>query len=72
MLCLFFLFYLFYLYVAGRVGEGNVFTEEDWSSEERSIPYEKSKRRAEMAAWELVNKLPGMTFIYHICLLVKN
>ena len=50
---------MFVLYVAGRVGEDVVFTEEDWSSEEKSVPYEKSKRRAEMAAWELVKELPG-------------
>ena len=44
---------------AGRIAEEHVFTEEDWSSEEGSIPYEKSKLRAEKAAWELVKNLPG-------------
>ncbi|XP_020603054.1 putative uncharacterized oxidoreductase YDR541C isoform X2 [Orbicella faveolata] len=43
---------------SGRVGEDIVFTEEDWASEEKSVPYEKSKRRAELAAWELVKGLP--------------
>lgn len=43
---------------AGRIAEEHVFTEEDWSSEEGSIPYEKSKLRAEKAAWELVKNLP--------------
>ena len=33
--------------------------EEDWASEEESIPYEKSKLMAERAAWELVKNLPG-------------
>ena len=47
------------LFVAGRVAEEKVFTEEDWSSEEGSVPYEKSKLRAEKAAWELVKNLPG-------------
>jgi len=50
---------MFILYEAGRVGEDVVFTEEDWSCEEKSVPYEKSKRRAELAAWELVKELPG-------------
>ena len=50
---------MFNLLVAGRVGEDIVFTEEDWASEEKSVPYEKSKRRAELAAWELVKGLPG-------------
>ena len=53
---------MFNLYVAGRVGEDKVFTEEDWASEEKSVPYEKSKRRAELAAWELVKDLPGIMF----------
>lgn len=43
---------------AGRAGEDHVFNEEDWASEENSIPYEKSKLRAERAAWELVKNLP--------------
>jgi len=43
----------------GRLDEGKVFTEEDWSLEEGSTPYEKSKARAERAAWELVKNLPG-------------
>jgi len=42
----------------GRIDEGTVFTEEDWSTEEGSTPYEKSKARAERAAWELVKNLP--------------
>jgi len=53
---------MFNLFVAGRVGEDIVFTEEDWASEEKSVPYEKSKRRAELAAWELVKGLPGIMF----------
>ena len=36
---------------------GRTYTEEDWSIEERCGPYEKSKLRAEKAAWEFVNKL---------------
>lgn len=43
---------------AGRLHEEKVFTEDDWSDEERCIPYEKSKLRAEKAAWELVKNLP--------------
>jgi len=39
--------------------ENKVFTEEDWAIEERSNPYEKSKIRAERAAWDLVKNLPG-------------
>ncbi|CAH3190738.1 unnamed protein product [Porites evermanni] len=36
---------------SGRVSEdGHVFTEEDWSSLENSLPYEKSKHLAEKAA----------------------
>jgi len=42
---------------AGRYNEGKVFTEEDWALEEGSTPYEKSKARAEKAAWELVKNL---------------
>lgn len=42
---------------AGRFGEGNVFTEEDWAAEEGVNPYEKSKAKAEKAAWELVKNL---------------
>lgn len=48
-----------YLSVAGRLAEGKVLTEDDWASEEGSGPYEKSKQRAEKAAWELVKNLPG-------------
>ena len=44
----------------GRLDEGKVFTEEDWALDEGSTPYEKSKTRAEKAAWELVNNLPGL------------
>ena len=47
------------LLVAGRVAEEKLFTEEDWSREDNCIPYEKSKFRAEKAAWELVQSLPG-------------
>ena len=36
---------------------GRTYTEEDWSSEDRCGPYEKSKLRAEKAAWEFVKKL---------------
>lgn len=43
---------------SGRVGEDIVFNEEEWASEEKSVPYEKSKRRAELAAWDLVKGLP--------------
>lgn len=43
---------------AGRFGEGNVFTEEDWAAEEGVTPYEKSKAKAEKAAWDLVKNLP--------------
>lgn len=46
--------------LAGRLHEEKVFTEDDWSDEERCIPYEKSKLRAEKAAWELVKNLPGL------------
>ena len=46
-------------FAAGRYGEDHIFTEEDWSSLEGSSPYEKSKRLAEKAAWELVKDLPG-------------
>ena len=46
-------------FAAGRYGEEHIFTEEDWSSLEGSSPYEKSKRLAEKAAWELVKDLPG-------------
>lgn len=48
------------LLLAGRLHEHKVFTEDDWSDEERCIPYEKSKLRAEKAAWELVKNLPGL------------
>ena len=42
---------------AGRFSEDHVFTEKDWSLEKEGTVYEKSKRRAEKAAWELVNNL---------------
>lgn len=45
--------------LGGRAGEDHFFNEEDWASEEESIPYEKSKLMAERAAWELVKNLPG-------------
>ncbi|CAH3043221.1 unnamed protein product [Pocillopora meandrina] len=49
----------FYLCKGGRQGvEDKVFTEEDWAADEGVSPYEKSKKRAEKAAWELVEKLP--------------
>ena len=48
----------------GRLEEGKVFTEEDWSVEAGSTPYEKSKARAERAAWELVKNLPGSLHVY--------
>jgi len=54
----------------GRIDEGKVFTEEDWSSEDGSTPYEKSKARAERAAWELVKNLPGISvfkFLLQFC-----
>lgn len=48
------------LLLAGRLQEQKVFNEDDWSDDERCIPYEKSKLRAEKAAWELVKNLPGL------------
>ena len=54
----------FFLFVAGRIGEDHIFTEEDWSSLEGSSPYEKSKHLAEKAAWELVKDLPGYQETY--------
>ena len=36
---------------------GREYTEEDWSSEDKSLPYEKSKLLAERKAWEFVEKL---------------
>ena len=56
--------YLSVLFVAGRIGEDHIFTEEDWSSLEGSSPYEKSKHLAEKAAWELVKDLPGYQQTY--------
>ena len=47
---------------AGRFSEDHVFTEKDWSLEKEGTVYEKSKRRAEKAAWELVTNLPGIEF----------
>ena len=46
----------------GRFSEDRVFTEKDWSLEKESTIYEKSKRRAEKAAWELVKNLPGIAY----------
>ena len=37
--------------------EDHVYTEEDWSAEEVCAPYEKSKLKAERAAWAFVEKL---------------
>jgi nucleoside-diphosphate-sugar epimerase len=34
------------------------YTEQDWSDEEVCAPYDKSKLKAERAAWEFVNSLP--------------
>ena len=51
---------LAFQFSAGRFGEGNVFTEEDWAAEEGVNPYEKSKAKAEKAAWELVKNLQGV------------
>ena len=54
----------FYLCKGGRQGvEDKVFTEEDWAADEGVSPYEKSKKRAEKAAWELVEKLPGYNLL---------
>ena len=36
---------------------GRTYTEEDWSNEDMCGPYEKSKLRAEKAAWDFVKKL---------------
>ena len=42
----------------GLKGEtGRTYTEEDWSNEDMCGPYEKSKLRAEKAAWDFVKKL---------------
>lgn len=46
-----------------------MFTEEDWSSEDGGTPYEKSKARAERAAWELVKNLPGSSVFLPVCTL---
>lgn len=44
---------------SGRQGvEDKVFTEEDWAADDGVSPYEKSKKLAEKAAWELLEKLP--------------
>ena len=52
---------------AGRFSEDHVFTEKDWSSEKEGTIYEKSKRRAEKAAWEMVKNLPGIEYsFFHI------
>ena len=45
---------------SGMNGNGNpeqVYSEKDWSAEESCPPYEKSKLRAEKAAWNFVNGL---------------
>ena len=41
---------------------GRTYTEEDWSSEDRCGPYEKSKLLAEKAAWDFVKKLDEKKF----------
>ncbi len=38
------------------------YTEEDWSDEESCPPFEKSKLKAERAAWDFVNKLENKKF----------
>lgn len=66
----------FYLCKGGRQGvEDKVFTEEDWAADEGVSPYEKSKKRAEKAAWELVEKLPGynlLTFLKKAFIISKK
>ena len=47
---------------AGRFSQDHFFTEKDWSLEKEGTVYEKSKRRAEKAAWELVKNLPGIEY----------
>ena len=45
---------------SGMNGNGNpehVYTEEDWSPDDNCAPYEKSKLRAEQAAWDFVETL---------------
>jgi len=49
---------------AGRFSEDHVFTEKDWSLEKEGTVYEKSKRRAEKAAWALANNLPGIEYSF--------
>ena len=50
----------------GRQGvEDKVFTEEDWAADEGVSPYERSKKLAEKAAWELLEKLPGDNLLNH-------
>ena len=49
---------------AGRFSEDRVFTEKDWSLEKEGTVYEKSKHRAEKAAWELVKNLPGIELVH--------
>ena len=51
-----------FLLEAGRFSEDHFFTEKDWSLEKEGTVYEKSKRRAEKAAWELVKNLPGIEY----------
>ena len=57
---------------AGRFSEDHVFTEKDWSLEKEGTVYEKSKRRAEKAAWELVNNLPGIEYSVFLILRVRS
>jgi dihydroflavonol-4-reductase len=46
-----------------------LYTEQDWSDEEVCAPYDKSKLKAERAAWEFVNSLPeGERFELVLCL----
>lgn len=49
----------FAFFSAGNIPSDRVLTEEDWAVDEGISPYEKSKRRAEKTAWELVKNLPG-------------
>lgn len=64
--------YWHFQYSAGRFGEGNVFTEEDWAAEEGVNPYEKSKAKAEKAAWELVKNLQGVLVSSLIIIIIVN
>ena len=49
----------FAFFSAGNIPSDRILTEEDWAVDEVSSTYEKSKRRAEKTAWELVKNLPG-------------